>query len=101
MKLFDLMDFHQLPRRPILMVHARPLGRILQHIFQHQWFIHFGNMVTFANVVCITVLLVEAKTSALAVSSPLFGWNMVFIAYYIVDTFCKIWSQGWDLYLFS
>ena len=62
---------------------------------------YFGNLVTLANVVCITVKLVEAKSSALAVTSPLYIWNMVFIMYYIADLFCKIWSQGWDLYLFS
>lgn len=101
MKLFDLMDFHQLLRRPVLVVQTRPVARLFQHVFQHQWFMYFGNLVTLANVVCITVKLVEAKSSALAVTSPLYIWNMVFIMYYIADLFCKIWSQGWDLYLFS
>lgn len=56
---------------------------------------------TFANVVCITVELVQAQSVALSISSPLYIWNMIFILYYVVDLICKIWSQGWELYLFS
>ena len=42
MKLFDLMDFHPLPRRPTLIAHARPVARVLQHIFQHHWCVQMG-----------------------------------------------------------
>ena len=61
----------------------------------------FGNLVTFANVVCITCELFNNKTDALSVSSPLYVWNMVFIVYYMADLVCKIWAQGWELYFWS
>jgi len=101
MKLFDLMDFHPLARKPTLVPQARPVARVLQFIFQHHWFTLFGNLVTFVNVVCITYELFKDKSGALAVTSPLYVWNMIFIVYYIADLVCKIWSQGWELYLWS
>ena len=41
------------------------------------------------------------NAAALGVDCPLYIWNMVFIAYYVVELICKIWAQGWKLYFWS
>lgn len=101
MKLFELMDFHPMPRRPTLPSRSRRLARVLQFIFQHYWFVIFGNLVTLANVICITIELLQPVSKALSSSSPLYMWNLVFVAYYTLDLIAKIWAQGWELYLWS
>lgn len=101
MKLFDLMDFHPLPKKPTLVSSAQPVTRALQFVFQHHWYTLFGNMVTMANVICITIELLQPVNKALSVSSPLYVWNMVFVVYYIADLILKIWAKGWALYMWS
>ena len=52
-------------------------------------------------MVCITVELLRPVSTALSIDSQLYVWNMFFVLYYIADLICKIWAQGWELYLFS
>jgi two pore calcium channel protein 2 len=101
MKLFDLMDFYPLPKKPMMVSHAQPVIRTLQFIFQHHWFTMFGNMVTGSNVICITLELLQPMNKVLSVKSPMYVWNMIFIIYYVAELTLKIWAKGWAAYMWS
>ncbi|KAM4676072.1 two pore channel protein 2 [Discoglossus pictus] len=100
-KLFDELDKDPVRQHPPKPEYQWPVLQFLQTCGSHRYFDYLGNLVAFANLlsICIVLMIDAEKPGSDRDDFPLGAINCFFILYYLLEMGLKIFSLGFKSYI--